>query len=79
MLTGDFGDAFQAGHGQQHDDALVSAHPERTLADKEAGDTDVFLTCEKEKKKKKKVRDEFAAASSQITHHQWIFFMGNTL
>lgn len=53
MLTGDFGDAFQAGHGQQHDDALVSAHPERTLADKEAGDTDVFLTCEKEKKKKK--------------------------
>lgn len=47
MLTGDFGDAFQAWHRQQHDDALVSAHPERTLADEEAGDADVFLTCER--------------------------------
>lgn len=59
MLTGDFGDALQAGHGQQHDDALVGAHPERTLADEEAGDPDVFLSCEgvgggKKKEKKKR-------------------------
>lgn len=53
MLTSDFGDALQAGHGQQHDDALVSAHPERTLADEETGDTDVFLTCERRGGKKK--------------------------
>jgi len=53
VLTSDFGDALQAGHRQQHNDALVGAHPERTLADEEAGDTDVFLTCKREGGKKK--------------------------
>lgn len=45
MLTSDFRDALQARHGQQHNDALVSANPKRTLADEETGDTDVFVTC----------------------------------
>lgn len=44
MLTSDFRDALQPGHGQQHNDALVSANPQQALADEQAGDTDVFLS-----------------------------------
>lgn len=44
VLTSDFRDALQPGHGQQHNDALVSANPQQALADEQAGDTDVFLS-----------------------------------
>lgn len=43
MLTSDFGDALQPGHGQQNNDALVSADPQQALADEQAGDTDMSL------------------------------------
>jgi hypothetical protein len=37
--TCDLGDALQSGYRQQDNDTLVSAYPEQTLADEEAGDT----------------------------------------
>lgn len=44
-LTCDLRDAFQPGHRQQHDGALVGAHPEQAVADQEAGDTQLLLAC----------------------------------
>ena len=44
-LTCDLGDAFQPRHRQQDNNTLVGAHPEQTLADQEAGDTQVLLAC----------------------------------
>lgn len=43
--TCDLGDAFQPRYRQQHDGALVGAHPEQTVTDQEAGDTQLLLAC----------------------------------
>lgn len=44
-LTGDFRDALQAWHGQQDDDSQIRPHPERALAQQEAGDAHELLPC----------------------------------
>lgn len=71
-LTGDFGDALEAWHRQQDNDPQIRPHPQRALAQQEAGDAHDLLPWNGKNGKKRDQEQENLGSGRNPWPKSWL-------